>query len=470
MNGFDRTGPSDPEVKGARDHSAPGDSRRPDPIRMYLNDIGGIPLFTPAEELTRAKAIHAAEQAFWRAILSVPMALRRLHDPVKLAQAMGRRPGSLIHGELNAEAETDARKKQAILVLQKAGAHALRISRERQQAMSFAARRWVRRAEHCRRAGEREVAKLLDLVDFHLIEQFLTQEILRAADHAIELTQTRSRRALIRRELSSLCAGLGALPNKLPALANDLSQKESLLRQLVNEFAAANLRLVVSIARRYLGRGLELSDIVAEGNIGLLRAVRKFDYRLGFKFSTYATWWVRQAITRAIADKGSVIRVPVHANEALQGLTRAKHALSSQLGRPPSDAELARKLRVPPEKLLKLQRVIHIAHPLSLDNPVGDDESVLGDFLEDSETPTPMAKLLARNLRHQLERSMGMLTPREQTVLGLRFGLDGDTNTLEEVGRRQGVTRERIRQIEQKALRKLKHPLRSKNLKPFLES
>src|SRR2546428_745809 len=259
------------------------------------------------------------------------------------------------------------------------------------------------------------------------------------------------------------------------AESKKLSQRQIALTQrtidrLEQDLVVANRRVVVSIAKKYTNRGLQFLDLIQEGNIGLMKAVEKFEYRRGYKFSTYATWWIRQAITRAIADQARTIRIPVHMIETINKLTRTSRALVQELGREPQAEEIADRMDMPVAKVRKIMKIAQ--EPISLETPIGEEEdSHLGDFIEDRGVISPIDHVIVANLKEQTNKVLRTLTPREEQVLKMRFGVgDGSEHTLEEVGRSFNVTRERIRQIESKALRKLRHPSRSKKLRPFLDS
>lgn len=294
-----------------------------------------------------------------------------------------------------------------------------------------------------------------------------------SADEEIELAQKMEDGAVAAEKISIL---KGRMDNATDEEKTDLKDEIKKLQKEVDfgadakkRLAEANLRLVVSIAKRYVGRGMLFLDLIQEGNLGLIKAVEKFDYKKGYKFSTYATWWIRQAITRAIADQARTIRIPVHMVETINKLIRVSRQLLQELGREPSPEEIAAEMNMPVERVREILKISQ--EPVSLETPIGEEEdSHLGDFIKDDNVPVPADAAAFTLLKEQLEEVLGTLTEREQKVLTLRFGLeDGRARTLEEVGKEFNVTRERIRQIEAKALRKLRHPSRSRKLKDYLE-
>lgn len=294
-----------------------------------------------------------------------------------------------------------------------------------------------------------------------------------SADEEIELAQNMEDGAVATEKINVLKGRIdGAseeekaeIKEEIKTLQRDVDKGADAKKRL----AEANLRLVVSIAKRYVGRGMLFLDLIQEGNLGLIKAVEKFDYKKGYKFSTYATWWIRQAITRAIADQARTIRIPVHMVETINKLIRVSRQLLQELGREPSPEEIAKEMNMPVERVREILKISQ--EPVSLETPIGEEEdSHLGDFIKDDNVPVPADAAAFTLLKEQLEEVLGTLTEREQKVLTLRFGLeDGRTRTLEEVGKEFNVTRERIRQIEAKALRKLRHPSRSRKLKDYLE-
>lgn len=294
-----------------------------------------------------------------------------------------------------------------------------------------------------------------------------------SADEEIELAQNMEEGAVATEKINVLKGRLdGAseeekaeIKEEIKTLQRDVDKGADAKKRL----AEANLRLVVSIAKRYVGRGMLFLDLIQEGNLGLIKAVEKFDYKKGYKFSTYATWWIRQAITRAIADQARTIRIPVHMVETINKLIRVSRQLLQELGREPSPEEIAKEMNMPVERVREILKISQ--EPVSLETPIGEEEdSHLGDFIKDDNVPVPADAAAFTLLKEQLEEVLGTLTEREQKVLTLRFGLeDGRARTLEEVGKEFNVTRERIRQIEAKALRKLRHPSRSRKLKDYLE-
>jgi RNA polymerase primary sigma factor len=315
----------------------------------------------------------------------------------------------------------------------------------------------IRLAENGADASRRVATS--DLVRIYLRE--IGRVPLLTAEDEVELAKSIEAGLFAEEKLGGGIPMLGAIHGDLELLAGEgVKAKQRLIE--------ANLRLVVSIAKRYIGRGLVFLDLIQEGNLGLIRAVEKFDYTRGYKFSTYATWWIRQAITRAIADQARTIRVPVHMVETINKLARVQRQLHQELGREASACEIAAEMGLEPERVAEIQRIAQ--EPVSLQSPIGEEESDLGDFIEDADAVVPMEAAAFIMLQDQLERVLDQLAEREQRIIQLRFGLtDGHPRTLEEVGREFGVTRERIRQIESKTLAKLRHPSRAQMLRAYLD-
>jgi RNA polymerase primary sigma factor len=444
-----------------------------DPVRLYLREIGRISLLTAEREVELGRQMEQGQEKVRRSIMAVPLVRREL---VTLSERLRKRD---VESDTFLEAPdgtelTDAEYRRVL------GLFAQIRKLDRQLEELEAARDRARKEESKRSIqdliSDNHRARVRLLGDLPLKPMVVERWVARVRSLAQEMAglvrqveeAPAASRVGLRKRLRELEAQVGLPSKRLVALFRDVETGEFEVRQAKKALMEANLRLVVSIAKRYLNHDMPLLDLIQEGNIGLMKAVDRFKYRRGFKFSTYATWWIRQAITRAIADHARTIRIPVHMIETLNRLSRINRGLFQELGREPTPEEIAKRSGLP---LRKVRLILESSKkPLSLETPIGED-SDLGDFLEDKRTPSPSDSLLTQDLSQQVERALSSLSAKEAEILRLRFGIGEEgEHTLEEVGQRFDVTRERIRQIEAKALRKLRSPLRGRGLRSFVEN